>query len=40
MDDEYADERRGEYFESRRKWDNTNPFVSLKRMITTKLPVG
>ena len=40
MDDEYTDEGRGECFESRRKWDNKNPFVSLKRMITTKLPVG
>ena len=39
MDDEYTDEGRGECFESRRKWDNKNPFVSLKR-ITTKLPVG
>ena len=40
MDDEYTDEGRGEWFEFRRKWDNKNPFVSLKRMITTKLPVG
>ena len=40
MDDEYTDEGRVEGFESRRKWDNKNPFVSLKRMITTKLPVG
>ena len=39
MDDEYTDEGRGECFESRRKWDNKKPFVSLKR-ITTKLPVG
>ena len=39
MDDEYTDEGRGECFEYRRKWDNKNPFVSLKR-ITTKLPVG
>lgn len=39
MDDEYTDDGHGECFESRRKWDNKNPFVSLKR-ITTKLPVG
>lgn len=32
MDDEYTDEGRGEYFESRRQWDNKNPFVCLKRM--------
>ena len=36
----HTHEGRGECFESRRKWDNKNPFVSLKRMITTKLPVG